>query len=172
MFPDLKSIERRRRVLGMTQKQLALSCQVSQSLIAKIERGLLVPNYDIACRIFTFLESAEKKDEKLAKDVMHKGVIVLHPKDKISKAASVLKKHRISQCPVVDGKIIIGSLSSKDIMDVPRRAAINDFISEPFPTVSSQTPASIVKDLLRHHSAVLVLKNSEIEGIITAEDFL
>lgn len=172
MFPELKSIERRRRTLGMTQKQLALSCQISQSLVAKIERGLLVPSYEIARRIFTFLESAELKDEKLAKDVMHRGVVVLHPDDKVAKAASVLKKHLISQCPVVDGKVLAGGITSKDIMDAPRRAAIDDFISEPFPTVSGETPASIVKDLLKHHSAVLVLKKSAIEGIITAEDFL
>ena len=172
MFPDLKSIERRRRVLGITQKHLAQSTQVSQSLVTKIEHGRIIPSYDIACRIFTFLDSAERSGEKLAKDVMHKDVIVVHASDTISKVISITKKHRISQLPVLENHILVGSISTKNMIDAPKSGKVKDYFTEAFPTISLDMPASTAKILLKHHSAVLVMKNNSIEGIITAEDFL
>lgn len=172
MLPDLKSIGRRRKALSLTQKQVAMATQISQSLITKIERGNIIPSYEIAKRIFIFLDSAERKNEKFAKDMMQKNVIVLDASDKISKAISLIKKHSVSQFPVIKNKAIVGSISTKEIMDAPKKAEVNGFLTDPFPTIGSETPASIVKDLLKHHSAVLIIKNSSIEGIITAEDFL
>lgn len=172
MFPDLKSIEKRRRALGVTQKHLAQAAHVSQSLVAKIERGRIIPSYDIACRIFNFLDSAERHDEKTAKDIMHRNVVVAHASDRISKVIALTKKHRISQLPVLDGHILVGSISTKVMIDAPKSGKVKDFLVESFPTVGTDMPAVAAKALLKHHSAVLVMKNSSIEGIITAEDFL
>lgn len=172
MFPDLKSIERRRRVLGITQKHLAQATQVSQSLVTKIERGRIIPSYDIACRIFTFLDAAEKKDEKLAKDIMHKDVITVHISDKISKVVFLTKKHRISQLPVLENHVLVGAVSTKGIIDAPKSGKVRNYVTESFPTISLDTPSSVAKTLLKYNSAVLVMKNNSIEGIITAEDFL
>ncbi|MEK6888077.1 MAG: CBS domain-containing protein [Candidatus Aenigmatarchaeota archaeon] len=172
MFPDLKSIERRRRSLGITQKQLALATQVSQSLITKVERGLIIPNYDTASRIFVFLEGAEKKDEKTAGEIMHKGVITIDSGDRIAKVASLAKKHSVSQFPVIEKGVVIGAVTTKDIIEAPKNAEVRDFVREPFPTISIKTPSNVAKMLLKHYSAVLVLNKSSIEGIITAEDFL
>lgn len=172
MFPDLKSIERRRRSLGITQKHLAQATHTSQSLVTKIERRRIMPSYDIACRIFTFLDAAEKHDEKLAKDVMHKNVVTVHISDSISKVIALTKKYRISQLPVLNSNVLAGSITTKGIIDAPKSGKVKDYVTEAFPTISPDTPASIAKTLLKHHSAVLVMKNSFIEGIITAEDFL
>ena len=172
MFPDLKSIERRRRTLAITQKQLAMATQVSQSLITKIERGVIIPNYEIACRIFAFLDAAERHEEKLAKDVMHKNVVVVHVSDTISKVISLTKKHRISQLPVLENHVLVGSISTKGLIDAPKSGKIKDYITDSFPTINLDMPVSAAKMLLKHHSAVLVMRNNSIEGIITAEDFL
>lgn len=158
--------------MGITQKHLAQAAHVSQSLITKIERGLIVPNYDIAVRIFTFLDSAERHDEKTAKDIMHRNVVVVHASERISKVIALTKKHRISQMPVLDGHVVIGAISTKGIIDAPKSGKVKDFIAESFPTIGLDMPASAAKVLLKHNSAVLVMKNSSVEGIITAEDFL
>ena len=172
MFPELKSIDRRRRAMGITQKHLAQATHVSQSLITKIERGRIVPSYDIACRIFNFLDIAEKKDEKLASDIMHRNVVVVHISDSVSKVISLTKKHRISQMPVLENHILVGSVTTKGIIDAPKNGKVKDYVTEAFPTIGLETPYSIVKTLLKYNSAVLVMKNNSIEGIITAEDFL
>ena len=59
MFPELTSISIRRRRLGLTQKKLSAKAEISQSLLTKIERGLVIPNYKTACNIFEILDEQE-----------------------------------------------------------------------------------------------------------------
>ena len=172
MLPSLKSIRSRRNGLGLTQHKLASLVGISQSLLTKIERGIVVPNYEIAGRIFEFLDRMEHRDEKLAVDLMHKGVITVDADYKISKVTSLVKKYAVSQFPVVGGGKIIGSLTTKSIMGAARNATVKDFTSDAFPTVNETTPRSSVIALLKHHPAVVVTKNGTAKGIITAEDLL
>lgn len=56
MLPSLDEIAKRRKLLGLTQKQLAKIAGVSQSFIAKIESGKIDPSYSKAKAIFDTLE--------------------------------------------------------------------------------------------------------------------
>ena len=56
MLYELNRIKQMRTELGLTQTELANISRVSQSLIAKIERGNIEPSYSIARRIFIVLE--------------------------------------------------------------------------------------------------------------------
>jgi predicted transcriptional regulator len=165
-------IQRRRKVLGLTQSQLAKQVGISQSLLTKIERGLVVPNYKTATEIFDFLESSENTGQKLAKDSMNAHVITLKASDTVQKAVSLVKKHAISQFPVVGGHKLVGSVASVDFIGRPRDSRIGEMLEEPFPTVNETTPLSIVKSILKSSRAVLVMNKGEIRGIITAEDLL
>ncbi len=171
-FPKLTDIQRRRKLLGLTQSQLAKQVNVSQSLLTKVERGLVVPNYEIAMNIFSVLESMESKDQVIAKDAMHAHVITLKPSDTIQKAVALVKKHTISQFPVVEGHRLVGSIASLDLVGESRNARIGDILREPFSTVNETTPISVVKSILKSSRAVVVLNKGEIRGIITAEDLL
>lgn len=171
-FPNLSEIQRRRKILGLTQNQLAKQVGISQSLLTKIERGLVVPNYQTAIDIFGFLESGESRDQKLAKDAMHTHVIVLRPTDTVQKAVELVKRHSISQFPVVDRRRLVGSVASVDLIGKSKGSKISEIHEEPFPTVNETTPLSIVKSILKGSRAVVVLNKGEIKGIITAEDLL
>ena len=56
MLYELTRIKQMRRNLELTQTELAKLSGVSQSLIAKIERGNIEPSYTIARKIFAVLE--------------------------------------------------------------------------------------------------------------------
>ncbi len=171
-FPNLRDIQRRRKILGLTQNQLAKRVGISQSLLTKIERGKVVPNYGIATEIFTVLEELENVDQKLAKDIMHKNVITLKPNDTVERAARLAKKYAISQFPVVEGHRQLGSVASSDLIWNSKSSKIRDIHKEPFPSVNETTPISVVKGILRSSRAVIVLNKGEITGIITADDLL
>ena len=47
MFPNISEIKKRRKKLEITQTQLAVHANVSQSMIAKIESNMIEPSYAI-----------------------------------------------------------------------------------------------------------------------------
>jgi predicted transcriptional regulator len=172
MFPSLENIGKRRKALGITQQQMAARIGISQSLVAKIERNLVVPNYKIACDIFDFLDKAERSGERRAEQIMHRNVIALKPRDTVETAANLAKKRLISQFPVVSGSSMVGSVTTARLVGLRNRTAIADIMGEPFPTISPDAPVSVISALLRRYSAALVLRKGKIAGIITAEDLL
>ena len=68
MTKTLDEIKRLRKKYHLTQQELAKRAGVSQSLIAKIEAGLLDPTYTRAEQIFGALENVEEQKELKAKD--------------------------------------------------------------------------------------------------------
>ncbi len=174
MFPELDDIPRLRRALGLTQKELAKLAGVSQSTIAKIENGNLMPSYEIARKIFTVLLTTPK-NEPAAEEVMSKYVISVKPSDRIDKAMELMHEYDISQLPVIDDHRNIGSITDRgvlaasqeidwhELLKMPVRAIMED----PFPTVGLKTPVSAFSALLKIFPAVLVTDGSDIVGIIT-----
>jgi CBS domain-containing protein len=53
----------------------------------------------------------------LAKDIMVREVVTLHPEDTLVDAAMKFAKHKVSGCPVVDeDMVVVGMLSEADIL--------------------------------------------------------
>jgi len=67
MLPSLDEIAKKRKMLGLTQKELARMAGVSQSSIAKIESGKIDPSYNKVKAIFDVLERMETKVNHTAK---------------------------------------------------------------------------------------------------------
>lgn len=179
MLPDISEIKRRRMKLGLKQKDLAIASGVSQSLIAKIESGKLNPSYGIAKRIFLALDGYERKEEIKAKDIMTKHIYFAEKNDTIKNVVKTMRKHGISQLPVISKKRILGSLTEKAIMECigktdggVRLADIKVALvmEESFPTVDENAPLSVIKSLLSYSQAVLVMKSNRAIGIITKSD--
>ncbi len=170
-FPDLRLIASKRKALGSTQKALASKAGISQSLLTKIERGLVNPSYGVAVAVFTALEQSSPK-ESVALEVMNKKVIHARPNDTVGRLATLSKKYGISQFPVVDNGIIIGSVSTSDMIWVHSYDRISKIMKEPFPIIDKSTSLSTIKSLLKASKAVLVGSHGRIAGIITAEDLL
>ncbi len=168
-----------RRKLGITQHQLAKMAGVSQSLVAKIEAGNIDPSYSNAQRLISSLEREQFSKEKSAKDIMHTGIQTAEPGETLHSAANKMKKHSISQLPVLEGKQAVGSVSEQTVLahfsSDPKKMAqlkVREVMSDPFPTTLPSTPISAVAALLRHYPAVLVMEKGNVAGIITKADLL
>jgi predicted transcriptional regulator len=181
MLPEIGTIPRIRRALGITQKELGKKSGVSQSAIAKIEAGKLDPSYSNALRLFNALEELQKHGEKTASDLMNHNVAYLRKEDIVLNAIKFMKEKGISQLPILDAhKKIIGSISEKSILSGfdsnpainLKRLKIKDLMEDPYPTVSEKTPATTISHMLQDSLAVIVVKGDKMIGIITKSDLL
>src|SRR3989344_6978427 len=174
MLPNLDEIKRRRKVLGLTQTQLAKESGVSQSLIAKLEIGKLEPTYTNAKKIFFVLDKLENKSSKKAKDIMSNKIIKIESKDQVRNAIKLMKKNNISQLPVFDGNSNVGSISEKTILDkitlgedidLLQNEKVENVMEDVLPSINEDTPINSVATLLQHNQALLILKKSKVSGI-------
>lgn len=181
IFPELNSIKSKRQKLGIKQKELAKLANISQSLIAKLEKQKLDPSYSVAKRIFLALENIEFKKEKKCSEIISTKVIYIKEKDKIKKASEKMRKHSISQLPVLANNKVIGSIAESSIFNrilegtSKKRlfeAEVKDLLEEPFPIVRANSPLKIVLPLLKTSPAILVVEKQKIIGIISKADLL
>lgn len=181
MLPSLEEIARKRRMLGLTQKQLAKLAGVSQSLIAKLEANKIRPAYDKVKAIFDALEELETGTELRAADVLHNKVIGIQKNESISKAVKLMVDYGYSQLPVFDGEQVVGSISEKAMLE--KVSSGKDFVQtsqlpvekvmeENFPQIGKAAPLKLVSNLLEVYPAVLVSEKGKVVGIITKADLL
>ena len=175
-FPDIKLIKIKRQRLGLKQRELAGLAGVSQSLIAKLESGKIEASYSVVRNIFNALENAAKKNERLCKDIMIKRIISVKPEDGMLKARELMKKHDISQLPVIKNKRIVGNISESIILDNIEKdfskVKVGDIMGNPFPTLSSDTPVSSVVGLIKQTDAVILTDKDSLSGILTKANLL
>ncbi|MBU1197992.1 CBS domain-containing protein [Candidatus Micrarchaeota archaeon] len=180
MLPELSSILRIRRRLGLTQSELARLSRVSQSLVAKVEAGRVDPAYSKAKQVMDTLDHLQRHAEKKARDVMHSPIISVKSTDLLSRAVSKMRRNGFSQLPVEDafGRIV-GSLSERVVVESFERGnldskhmVVSEVLDDPFPSVSESTPISAVASLLHDAQAVLVLRKDKPYGIVTKSDLL
>lgn len=179
MFYDLEKIKQMRQKLGLTQTQLAKLAGVSQSMITKIERGSIEPSYLIAKKIFTLLDErlAEKQKEIIARNICTKGIASIKNDDSIELAIKLMKKLAISQMPVMKDNIIVGSISEETFIKNydkirSKEMKVEDIMDEPFPAISEDTHISLIRDILKRYSAVILTKKGKPTGIISKADLL
>ncbi|MEM2937231.1 MAG: CBS domain-containing protein [Candidatus Bathyarchaeia archaeon] len=181
MLPSLEEIAKKRRMLGLTQKQLAQLAGVSQSLIAKLESNKINPSYDKVKAIFDALENLEIRTEFHAADVLHNKIVGVQKNEPVSKAVKLMMEHGYSQLPVFNGENVVGNISEKTILEQIAsgkefmeisKLSIEDIMEEGFPQVGRKTPLRVVSNLLQVYPAVLVSEKGKVVGIITKADLL
>ncbi len=175
MLSDIKEIKKLRKKFGLTQSELASISGVSQSLITKIESGKLDPKYSNATKIFSTLNKFTEKNETKASMVMQKKVISLSPEDDVIKAVNQMKRHGISQVPVIKGETLVGFVSDAILIDSilhDKQTKIKDIMHDPPPVVSDNTPLRIIIGILRFYPFVIVSETGIIKGIVTKADVL
>ena len=180
-MPSVDEIGRRRRLLAISQKQLAKLAGVSQSMIAKIESKRISPSYMKTKAIFDTLESLERRNEVKAKHISHGKVVGVQLHEPIAKGVRLMRETGFSQLPVFNQNQVVGSLTEKIIleklMSAPEpsdvsRQSIEKIMDEAFPSVGEETPVSMVSAILQYSPAVLVTKRGHVQGIITKADLL
>jgi predicted transcriptional regulator len=184
MLPRISEIKRKRKLLGLTQKELAERADVSQSLIAKIESGTINASYQLVAQIFEALAAIENRISKTAKEIMTKKVLTVKPDEKLVDATKKMKDKAISQMPVINSTgICIGSISDNIILKIVSQSfedqddfefvaqkTVKNYMGEPFPVIAANTPVQVISNLLNYAPAILVSEKGKLIGIITRED--
>lgn len=181
MLPTLEEIAKKRRMLGLTQKQLAKLASVSQSLIAKLESGKIDPSYTKVKAIFDALESLEMRTEYHAADVLHNKVVGIQKNEPISKAVRLMMDHGYSQLPVFDEENVVGCVSEKVILEQVSsgkdfaeisKLPVENIMEEALPQVGKNAPLTLISSLLQVYPAVLISEKGKVVGIVTKADLL
>jgi len=114
-IPATDDFRKMRRNMGITQKKLAEKAGVSQSLIARIEKGTVDPRLSTVQRIMRAMIVLSQK--KTARDIMHGPVVMIDANEKIRKAVEIMRKHNISQLPVTHQDKVVGSIQETTIIE-------------------------------------------------------
>ncbi|KXA91385.1 hypothetical protein AKJ57_01410 [candidate division MSBL1 archaeon SCGC-AAA259A05] len=104
MLPDfetlVKEIRSKRKDLDWSQKELANRAGVSQSLVAKLEQRMNVPNYESTRKVYETLERNLSSDIETAGDLANPKIVHVRPDDTRGKAAEIMKVNDFSQIPL------------------------------------------------------------------------
>lgn len=181
MTYELSEIKDIRKKLGLTQGQLAKRAGVSQSLIAKIEAGRIDPTFSKTKKIFEVIDSLSKKAGAKVSDIMNRKIIPVAPTDNIKLAIKKMRKHEISQMPVVKDDAAVGLVTEATIVnkmveiDDPAKLVsltVGDVMEECPPIISKNAGMDAVSTLLKHYAIVLVSDSGKLIGIVTKSDIL
>lgn len=185
MLPSVKDISKMRKSLGISQKEVATVCGVSQSYIARLEKGDINPTYENIRKIYNYLQTHTKKTDQLdleAKEIMTTNVVTCRATDSIITCMETLKKLGISQMPVLNSENhVIGTLGEAEVNEYLmkgispeslKRMIVNKIMGPLLPQVPTMTPISTIYPILRFSNAVLVMDQLVLKGIITKADIL
>jgi len=182
VLPTPEELRRLRIKAGLTQKELAKRAGVSQSLIARIEKGNVNPRLSTLKRILTVLQEATSCMED-AKSIMHSPVITLNEDEPLTKAVELMEKYGISQIPVLDkNNRVIGVVTESSILkriatanyssEAILQSKVKEALEPPLPMVAVNTKIDTIIPLLMEYPAVLVVDKGNIVGIITKIDLI
>ncbi len=183
MLPKLEEFQRRRKLLGLTQNQLARRSGVSQSLIAKMERKTIDPSYGKVRKIEQTLEKEEEKSKTTARarDIHSYKIVKINKSDPILKASQIMRKHSFSQLPVYDDSKIVGSISESAInnyfsegkdIEMLSKKQVGDLMEADFPKIDEDYPIEPITSLLKCSPAIMTTRKGKVVGIITRADLL
>jgi len=169
-----KKLRELRKKAGLSQADVARLVGVSQAHIAKIESEKVDPRLSTVNKILFVLN--RKKKALRCSDIMTKNIISVTPDTSMEKTVKIMKKFGISQVPVFQDQVQIGSIKESTILKNfdkrIRTLKVRDILDRPFPVVDSDDEIDILPSLLDIHPAVLVSKKGKIVGIITKSDLL
>ncbi len=146
-------LRQKRRALGLTQKELAIRASVSQSLIAKIERGLLDPSFSSMVKISQALD----EDVLTAADLMQKNI--KWSSGDAKKDLALMKKHGLSQ--------LVRSYNTL----VSERSLLQNKEYEQVITIPPNTTKEVIQQVIES-GPILVVEGEEVVGILTITDLL
>ncbi len=178
-LPTPEELKRCRKRLGLTQTELARKAGVSQSLIARIEAGDIDPRLSTLRKIVGALKENDTRTIPVEK-IMKSPVIHVSPEDTLGEASRLMEKHGISQLPVLEHGVQVGSITEDRVLkaldfDEPGRIRVKrvaEVMEEGFPTISKDTDVKVVSRLIESNRAVLVVEKGKVKGIVTKADLL
>ncbi|MBI4139390.1 CBS domain-containing protein [Candidatus Woesearchaeota archaeon] len=176
MVFDITQLKKIRKQIDFTQTEFAKRANISQSMVAKIESGKLDPTYSYVKKIEETIQVLTKREEKEAKDIMHKGVLSVRKDDVLKKVIELFAKNKISQVPVIENNQIIGMITESSLVDNADKNLANkrveDIMTESPPIINQKTKLSAIIQILKFYPIVIVQDKGKIEGVITKADII
>lgn len=179
-FITIEELKRLRHKVGLTQKELAIKAGVSQSLIARIERGTVDPRFSTIKKIIEAI--IPTRNTLTAKDVMSFPVKSTNVHDTIRAVIDKMKRTGFSQLPVFMNGKIVGKIHESTILEKiakssnPENVMLNsvyNLMDKPFFIVSlNESIDKIIELLSEGEPALLVFDKNILSGIITKIDVL
>jgi cystathionine beta-synthase len=106
-------------------------------------------------------------------------IISVSPLDKAEAAISLLRRHGISQMPVVESGGVVGCVRELTLARLlhsgvdPRQIPVREIMARPMPTVDEHVDLDEIYRLLSAgNSGVAVLRGTDIVGIVTRIDLV
>ena len=181
-FPPASDIRKRRKMLDITQSELAVASGISQSTITKVEQGKISASYNTVVKLFETLDQmGDRKKEIPIMDIATRDIVSVQEDSGVPEALEILKETGFSQMPVYRGESSVGSISEKVIlklissgksMDQLSRMRVSDVMEDSFPTISENTSMEGLSSMLNTSNAVLITRKGKIIGMITRADVL
>lgn len=114
-----------------------------------------------------------------SKDASAPAIVSVTPGATVRQAIRLMALHNVSQVPVMDGTVCVGSvaesqLTSRSLADAKvLDQTVSDVMDQPFPVVEAEAPVdSVAKLLSKSNRAVLMRKDGVVQGIVTRYDVL
>ncbi len=185
--PSPKELQELRKQVGLTQSELAERVGISQSLVARIEKGQVNPSVSTLKRILNVIEEHKHTHSSLSDLLKWKGqsklnpLIWVGPEDSVRRAVILMRRHGISQLPVIKRNKAIGSISEGTIikqlmvMDSQKvfSLSVQEIMEPPFPTIDIRDKVETAfSKIAAGDEAVLVLDEDRPIGIITKIDVI
>ncbi len=186
--PTPKELQDLRKKVGLTQAELAEQVGISQSLVARIEKGQVNPSVATLKRILSVIEKQTKIHSNL-RDLMKwktqssklNPLIWVSPEDKVRRAVILMRRHGISQLPVLKGNNSIGSISEgtiiRQLMTMESQKvfslSVREIMEDPFPTIDiRENVDKALSEIASGIEAILVFDEDRPVGIITKIDII
>ena len=166
--------------------QVAKECKNNQTIVVILPdtgRNYLNKIYSDEWMIENrFLDS--KEEEITVKDILNikqqkiKKLISVDPDYELNTAIQLMKKHDISQLPVIKDNVQVGSIREITIMkrltnekawDLQK---VSKIMEEPLPTVKMNERIASPFNLLKNKNAIVVIENNKPRSIITMIDVI
>jgi len=166
--------------LRLTQSKLAEMAGVTQAYIAKIEAGSADPKISTIERISDALDQLSSKSPRTpVSKIMSSPVISVKSSDRIGRAVQLMETHNISQIPILDGGVQVGSVSETSVVrmmangeDIGKllKMGVDKIIGGVLPTVGPDAGVDLVYRMLEQEPAALVIDRGNVVGIVTRAD--
>ncbi|MFG1460095.1 MAG: CBS domain-containing protein [Thermoplasmataceae archaeon] len=184
MLPSIPEIRKMRKNLGISQKELAGLTGVSQSYIARLEKGEINPTYEKIRKIYEILNQNGSRANSLdltVSKIMSPMVITASSSDTVVHALTIMRDKGYSQLPVLEQRRVVGTITEADINDLLvkgksieslKNMIVKDIMGPALPQVDKSSPVSMIYPILKFSNAVLIFSAGELKGIVTKADVL
>lgn len=187
-IPSPEELQAIRQKVGLTQAELAKRVGISQSLIARIEHGRVNPSVTTLRRILAVIEKEQKTHPCVRDLLMWKrrssklpSLLSVNPNDKVLRAVFLMKRHAISQLPVLMRKNQLGSISERTIIqqlvtsgpNAVFKKSVHEIMDLPFPTIDlNESVDVVINQIAAGVEVLLIMDKDQPIGIITKIDVI